>query len=276
MRLGQGPAVDLLTIGLSANDYVGHAFGTEGAEMCLQQTALDRTIGRILSALDTTHVPYVVVLTADHGGYDLPERQAQRGFPDAERLDPKFSLDAIGEDVAAQFSLEVGGKTLLEGVPQGDVYLSRQIPDGLRPQVLAAVKAKMLAFPQVQAVFTAGEIASQPSPRPPVDDWTLLEKARASYDRERSGDLLVFLRPHVIPDAPREDMVATHGSPWNYDRRVPILFYAPGETPYEQPISIETVDILPTLAALMGLRVPSEEIDGRCIDLEPGPLNSCS
>jgi hypothetical protein len=46
MRLGRGPATDVLAIGLSANDYVGHAFGTEGAEMALQQAALDRTIGR--------------------------------------------------------------------------------------------------------------------------------------------------------------------------------------------------------------------------------------
>lgn len=96
MGLGRGPAVDLLTIGLSATDDVGHAFGIEGAEMCLQQAALDRTVRRILSALDATHVPYVVVLTADHGGYDLPERHAEPGFPDAERLDPKFSLNAIG------------------------------------------------------------------------------------------------------------------------------------------------------------------------------------
>ena len=275
MRLGRGPSVDLLTIGLSANDYVGHAFGTEGAEMCLQQAALDRTVGRILSALDATHVPYVVVLTADHGGYDLPERHAQRGFPDAERLDPKFSLDRIGGEIAAQFALELAGKPLLEGVSQGDVYLSRQVPDKLRAQVLSALKARLLAFPQVQAVFTAGEIASQPPPRPPVDDWTLLEKARASFDRERSGDLLVFLRPHVIPDAPRKDMVATHGSPWNYDRRVPILVYSPGAIAYEQPLPMDTVDILPTLAALIGLSVPNDEIDGRCVDVDPGPADTC-
>src|SRR3546814_4916012 len=32
MKLGRGPATDLLAIGLSATDYVGHSFGTEGAE----------------------------------------------------------------------------------------------------------------------------------------------------------------------------------------------------------------------------------------------------
>ncbi len=36
LRLGQGAAPDLLIVGLSATDYVGHSYGTEGSEMCLQ------------------------------------------------------------------------------------------------------------------------------------------------------------------------------------------------------------------------------------------------
>jgi len=275
MQLGRGPAPDLLAIGLSANDYIGHAFGTEGAEMCTQQAALDQTVGRILAALDATGVPYAVVLTADHGGYDVPERHAQRGVPEAGRLDPKFNLDEIGRELVAEFKLDLDGKTLLEGAPQGDVYLSHAVPIELRPQLLAAAKAKILAFPQIEAVLTADEIANTAAPRPPVDDWTLFEKARASYDRTRSGDLLVFLRPRVLADLPRPGRTTTHGSPWNYDRRVPMLFAYPGMIPHEEPLSVETVDILPTLAALIDLKIPKEEIDGRCLDLDAGPGDTC-
>ena len=70
--------------------------------------------------------------------------------------------------------------------------------------------------------------------------------------------------------------VATHGSPWNYDRRVPILFYRPGIAGFEQALPIETVDILPTLAALIGLPIPRAEIDGRCINLDGGKADSCA
>ncbi|TLY81272.1 MAG: alkaline phosphatase family protein, partial [Gammaproteobacteria bacterium] len=69
---------------------------------------------------------------------------------------------------------------------------------------------------------------------------------------------------------------ATHGSAWNYDRKVPILFYRPGVVGFEQSLPVETVDILPTLAALIELPVPSAEIDGRCIDLDAGPRDSCA
>ena len=75
--------------------------------------------------------------------------------------------------------------------------------------------------------------------------------------------------------SPAGGYVETHGSPWDYDRRVPILFYAPGRTGFEHPQPIETVDILPTLAATIGLAVPAAEIDGRCIDLDPGAGDSC-
>ena len=65
----------------------------------------------------------------------------------------------------------------------------------------------------------------------------------------------------------------THGSPWDYDRRVPILFWRKGMTGFEQPLSVETVDIVPTLAATIGL--PVSGLDGRCLDLDPGAASTC-
>lgn len=44
MKLGQGAATDLLIVGASATDYVGHSTGTSGAEMCIQMLALDQTL----------------------------------------------------------------------------------------------------------------------------------------------------------------------------------------------------------------------------------------
>ena len=38
---------------------------------------------------------------------------------------------------------------------------------------------------------------------------------------------------------------------------------------------IETIDIMPTLAALIGLPVPAGEIDGQCRDLDAGQASTC-
>jgi alkaline phosphatase len=159
--------------------------------------------------------------------------------------------------------------------PSGDIYLGRDVPAGVRPRVLEAARALYLSHPQVAAVFTAAELRRLPAPSGSPDEWSLADRFRASFDPERSGDLLVALKPHVTPIADPSDYVATHGSPWNYDRRVPILFYRPGIIGFEQPLPVETVDILPTLAALVSLPIPPAEIDGRCIDLDAGPADTC-
>jgi len=61
------------------------------------------------------------------------------------------------------------------------------------------------------------------------------------------------------------DTVAGHGSPWNHDREVPILFWWPGATADARATPIETVDIAPTLAAIAHVKTPV--VDGQCVDL---------
>lgn len=277
MRLGHGPATDLLAISLAGTDNVGHSFGTQGIEMCVQQAALDQTIGQILDALDANGAPYMVVLTADHGGFDLPERLQQRGVVDAARAAPETVAAAISATLVTQFKLDIEPKKLWMAVsPQGDWYLSNKVTGALRTQVLAATRAKLLSLPQVAAVATAEELSRMPLPQPPVDSWSLLERARASFDATRSGDLLVMMQPRIVPiPKPVAGYAAGHGTPWDYDRRVPMLFWYPGAVAHEVPLSVETIDILPTLAPFIGLTVPAGEIDGRCIDLDPGSTDTC-
>jgi alkaline phosphatase len=273
LRLGSNAAPDMLAIGLSATDYVGHTFGTEGAEMCAQLLGVDENVGRILAALDATHEPYFVVLTADHGGHDLPERIKIHGVPDAARVDAALLPANMSKQLAAEFNLP--DPVLLGVSPFGDIYLARTVPENFRARVLAAAKAHYLAHPQVAAVFTADELRRMPAPSGPVDEWSLADRFRASFDPDRSGDLLVASKPHVTPIVDVGGYVATHGSPWNYDRRVPILFYQPGISGFEQALPVETVDILPTLAALIHLPIPAAEIDGHCIDLDAGIGETC-
>src|SRR5690606_29134747 len=137
-------------------------------------------------------------------------------------------------------------------------------------------KALYLAHRQVAAVFTHDELIAAPAPAGPPESWSLLSEAKASFDPARSGDLLVMLKPRVTPIASAGGgYIATHGSPWDYDRRVPSLFWRKAMTHMEQPQGVETVDILPTLPAQIGLALPATGIDGRCLDLDPGAASSC-
>ena len=70
------------------------ALGSGGAEMCLQLLSLDRDLGSFFNVLDAEGIDYSVVLTADHGGMDIPERLRAKGVVNATRADP--ALGTVG------------------------------------------------------------------------------------------------------------------------------------------------------------------------------------
>jgi len=268
-NLGGKGTTDLLAVSFSGTDYAGHYYGTEGAEMCTQQLALDQSIGRLLAGLDKTGIPYVVALTADHGGVDTTERNKQRGVGEAARIEP----DLFPPNVSAALAKD------LPGLPQpivlgpmefaNDVYLSAAIPPERREGVLRAAARFYRNHPQVAAVFTKDELIAAEAPSGLVDEWTLLQRAKASFNAQRSGDLIVLLKPYIslypLPKDPDSHYTASHGSPWGYDRRVPLVFWWNGIVGFEQPLAVETVDLAPTLAQLIGLEVPAGEFDGRAL-----------
>jgi predicted AlkP superfamily pyrophosphatase or phosphodiesterase len=263
MKLGQGAAPDLLAISLSATDYVGHTYGTEGEEMCLQMTELDRELGDFLGFLDSRGINYSVVLTADHGGKDIPERERLAGVPDAARMNAALAPAIMGKALVAKLGLS--GPGLLGASPQGDIYVDAHLKPADRARLLAAAVAAYKADPQVAAVFTASEIAKTPVPTGDPVNWTLLQRERASFYPGRSGDFVVFLKRDITPIADTTHVVATHGSPWDYDRRVPILFWRPGAPGGAVEHPVETIDIMPTIASMIGFPVAPGSIDGHCL-----------
>ncbi|OAH43362.1 alkaline phosphatase [Sphingobium yanoikuyae] len=277
MQLGKQAQTDIISIGLSATDYVGHTFGTEGTESCIQVDRLDTELGAFFDKLDKDGIDYVVVLTADHGGHDLPERHRMNAMPMEQRVDMALTPKALNATIAEKAGLP-GKKVIWSDGPSGDIYYDKGLTAAQRAKVETEALKYLRAHPQVQTVFTKAEIAATPSPSGPPESWSLIQEARASFYPSRSGDLLLLLKPRVmsIPEQAVMGSVATHGSPWDTDRRVPILFWRKGMQHFEQPLGVETVDILPSLAALIKLPVPKDQIDGRCLDLVAGNGDSCA
>ncbi|MBV8972272.1 MAG: alkaline phosphatase family protein [Sphingomonadaceae bacterium] len=271
-HLGRGPAPDVLAISLSATDYVGHRYGPESAEQCDNLAHLDAMLGVFLAKLTALKVPVMVVLTADHGSLATPEVLAERGFP-AHRVDGKALLKEVGDKVAADTGLAANPLV-------GDPYeITVNLPPAdaaKRPQVIAATVQRLRERPEVYTVFTQAEaLAALPPKGKPADELTLIERIAESTDAVRSGDVMAVLQPFTTVGVPigLGDTVGGHGSVWNYDRRVPILFWWPGVKGYEQPLPVETVDIAPTLAAVAGIKAPP--VDGRCLDLDRGERATC-
>lgn len=278
MPLGRGSAPDVLSVSYSATDKVGHAYGMEGVEMCIQMHELDQTIGTLLTALDARGIDYVVVLAADHGGTDVPERMRVQGVPDAARLDPALTDKGLSASVGKATGITVKDGPLLYGAGgSGDIWLNAGLSPKQRKAVIKELVTELKANPQVSGVYTADELKAVKVPSGHPQDWTQIERVAASFDPARSGEVLMMTRRAVVPGVkPVPGYVSTHGSAWDYDRRVPMLFWRKGMVPMEQAQPVETVDIAPTLAALVGLSEPAGTWDGRCLDIYAGESDSCS
>jgi predicted AlkP superfamily pyrophosphatase or phosphodiesterase len=264
MKLGQGTAPDVLAMSLSVTDPVGHMYGTEGPEQCGQIYALDAALGHFLDQIDATGVPYTVVLTADHGGLDIPERT---GAPQgALRVDS--SIRPLQLDINVGIELKLTKRVIFgEGSePGGNLYIAHDLSPKLRSRVAVAARKHLIASPFVEAVFMRAEILAAAKPTAKPSEWSLIQRVAASYDPVRSGDLYVVLKKLVMPISdPGAGSIATHGSAWNYDRRVPILFYSKGMAADARSDETETVNIMPTLAALTGLKLEPNAVDGKCL-----------
>jgi hypothetical protein len=141
----------------------------------------------------------------------------------------------------------------------GEIYLSREALASRNVPVdnAAAVIADALrTLPEVAAAYTGEEI-KELSPA-----TTLERRIKNGYREERSGDVLVVLKPYLIEGD--ELQGTTHGSPYDYDAHVPLLLLGPGIRPgrYDGPAS--PADLVPTLATLLGI-ADSVKSDGKIL-----------
>jgi predicted AlkP superfamily pyrophosphatase or phosphodiesterase len=258
--LGRGSSPDLLAVSLSAMDYVGHLYGPYSHESRDALRRLDLALGRFLDFLERELGPGSVlgVLTSDHGVLPLPEWlestgdglcPEQGGRPDLSRL--VFLL--LGK-LHWEFSplLSIPRPWLIFAGPQLAVDRALAKRHGVPvAEVVAATRRILEAEPAVAKVWTAEEIENG------ADEFARLY--RNSFDPERSGDLVLQLAEGCLISPDHEG--TTHGTPYLYDRAIPLIFWGTGIEAGRVPGTARTVDIAPTLARRLGIAPPSD-LDG--------------
>ncbi|HEY9867729.1 MAG TPA: hypothetical protein V6D08_00860, partial [Candidatus Obscuribacterales bacterium] len=83
----------------------------------------------------------------------------------------------------------------------------------------------------------------------------LAEAVKKNYYWGRSGELVVLTKPNYIFIS--EPNGTTHGSPYGYDTHVPLIFYGASITGGRYGADTSPADIAPTIAAVLGIGVPS-------------------
>ena len=248
-QLGEDQAADLLWIALSSPDYLGHQAGPDSALVEDMFLRIDRQMAEFFKFLDRRVGLQNVVLglSSDHGVAPLPE-EAQAARMGGGRIDSQKLADEINKALALQF----GREDWIESYVFPWIYLDHEAVKRHRldpERVARAAGEAALEQEGVVAYYTAGQLAGT-SPEDPMQALY----AR-SYYPGRAGDLALRYAPFFVEAFPGGG--TDHGSPYSYDRRVPLILWG---TPFRAEVfytEASPADLAPTLAAVLKINPPA-------------------
>jgi hypothetical protein len=240
LDLGRRGSVDFLGVGLSQTDRIGHTFGPGSREQLDNLLRLDAEVGRLLEGLDDRvgRARWVLALSSDHGVLEIPEHLADQGM-----LTGRISRAQRTE--------------LLERI------------DASAPGGPWAIREAVASLPFVAAAYTFEEIEGGQPP----DSFAVLyahshSRSRIEYLTVADPSVSAASRAGVYVRYPFNYLArpsnTTHGSPYYYDRHVPLIFLGAGIGAGRSATRVATVDVAPTLARLAGVAAP-DDLDGRVI-----------
>lgn len=251
-QLGRHATPDLLAVSFSANDALGHHVGPDAPEVEEMSVQTDGIIGTLIHAAEQQvggPQNLLVVFTADHGVAPLPETNIARKLPGQ-----RFDLAKLSERVRSGLRAKFGdGDWILSG--QGlSLYLNRALitQHHLEQSAVEEEAARVLAeFPGVARVYTRHEFLGHLAFRSGLDDYM----ARGFF-APRSGDVFILMQPYFLEGATG----TSHGTPYDYDSHVPLIFYDWNIRPgvYVERTGIS--DVAPTLATILHVETPSGSI----------------
>lgn len=255
-KLGKGSTPDMLALGLSGTDSIGHAYGPFSLEAEDNILRVDAMLAEFFAYLDERfgRDNVLLVLSADHGVDGNPGT-----------LLPPYR---------ASGSLQVGElaqvvKDALKGVPNpppgiddmqfmldaGYAYFPVALLEDYADRIAEFEIAVAHALAKVEGIAFA--IPSHRIAQGLVHDTQIMGRVSASYHPLRAGNVFVVQEPYYRFESGAPTMTATHGSPYAYDTHVPVAFagkrIAKGLR-IHRPVGPE--NIAPTLAAYLGIAQP--------------------
>lgn len=242
LHMGEDASTDFLAVSFSQTDAIGHDYGPLSREQLENLLRVDEALGQLMRVLDETvgEGRWVMAVTGDHGVLTMPEFLVERG---EEGSRPTRQDISNLRQIFADYS---GG----EGDPA---------------EVAEALAGELESLPFIADAITVSELLSS---GPPADSFSVFLKNSYHPDRwhwgygsEGTGVVFRF-RENLYPDpAPRG---TGHGTPYFYDRHVPLVFFGSGVEPGISSARARSVDLAPTLGFLAGIPVPGD-LDGESL-----------
>lgn len=251
LALGAGPQTDVLAMSLSATDYIGHRYGPDSREIHDQIVRLDGLLGTFLDSLyrlrDSSRI--TIVLTGDHGIGSMPELVPAGTSPAPVRVSIAALMPALRAGLRAA-KVDTNAIDIDQQIVLADRAAFKAA--GVNADSVLAEFAKAVrGIAGVRRVDRFQALLADTLTDPIARRWS------HQFPPGVNVELVITLTPYSI----WRGNIATHGSPYDFDSNVPIIFAGAGVLPGKHAEFVRTVDIAPTLAAIAGVK-PTQPIDG--------------
>lgn len=254
-KMGKDDVTDYLSISFSATDYIGHFFGASSLEAEDNMLRLDRTLADLFKFIDE-HVGIentIIVLSSDHGGPETPGYLAENKLLGS-YVDPKKwdELPVIA-NLKKQLKVE---ERLIEAYYHPYIYLDKVTLAKNNLDVNSVqdkVAAVLQGLADVKLTVASNKVVSGL-----LADNRINTAISNNYYEGRSGDVyVVFAAQDFVNKLDGLTVPSMHGSPWTYDTYVPVMFAGKNITAKHIYRRVETVDVAPTMSALLNIKAPS-------------------
>lgn len=249
-NLGKTPGItDFLAISFSTPDYAGHQFGINSMEIEDIFIRFDKNIAEIINQLDA-HAGkgnYLLFITADHGAAHNHLFMIDNKIPAG-----IFYSDIVRDSLKIYLKSKYNVDGLILELINQQVYLNHELLKNKNPDkklIESEIAEFFLKRYEVADVLTSEMLIN--------NEYTQFPKKliQNGYNRARSGDISIILKPGWI-DWFRPGGT-THGSVYNYDTHVPLIFYGWNVKTGSSEEQVNITDIAPTLSSLLNIAFPN-------------------
>ena len=249
-ELGKRGVTDLLCVSLSSTDIIGSMFGPSSHEMIDNLVRLDLAIGTFLTELASAYGRdnLLVLLVGDHGVMPLPEYVTTVEHKFARRFDNKKEVQQKLRQLDSLLRIEL--KISETVVKEGFINYPLMKEAGIDPRVIERrVRDVLVSVNGVADVYFCTELLDPKTPQRPF-----LEAYRHSLYPGRVPDFFIRDCENCLNTDAKTG--TSHGSPYSYDARVPIVFWGAHHAAKKVDRPVHTVDIAPTLAKILNIQAP--------------------
>lgn len=242
---------DFLAISISSTDYIGHKYGAASKEIEDAYIRLNNDIDDFIKYLNRKvgKNDYVLFITADHAVAQIPNYLLDNKIPGG-----YFSKKDLLIKLNQFLDTTYGSYSLVENYSNEQIFLNHdEIKSlGLKiEEVENTLIEEIITYPFVYRAVSAYTLQRAEFTKAPI---SLLQEG---YNQKRSGDILLTLEPAVISDHYIKTGT-THGSGYNYDTHIPIMFYGSNISKGKKvKKSVSITQIAPTLSNILQIQEPN-------------------